>query len=1229
MSPPSTQSSARSLKTTKVTDYFTRRSSTAGSTGAPSSSQLSAPHSSQPGPSQSQPTQSKARTRAASIKGPVAAKDASTPRATSASKNATRATASGIGQIASGSKPKSDSLSTSTASKKPPAPDQEVISVSSRSSASVIFISDSVPIPPLNNTPTRHPPTAQLSGVEIVSPRKGTRVRVPTARTIDKNKTTTNMPDRLRSSSIQLLGSSQQQSPSQERGKNQSGPQMMLPSKRKHSEVVEDSPAAEDAEDGIVLLSSSPPSKHAGRRSFPISIPSSSVSRPVSLAPNDHIAHPTPLERLPNKKPRLMPPSASLPKETTEENLVNVDEEELVPGSQSDEQELTIPKDLRRDPREVQENVESWRHLAATVRTHSEPDPLPALELDGIAMDVDNDVGADSGKEDEKEGKDAPSPRAQLLSISFSSSLSPPSSRPSSPYIPNRSFSPTHASSAEVSALLRPMSLPSPTLPSYSIPTSAYATPMDFAHDLPPASSRAPSEPLHISTPPLTSPALPKTPVALDAKSKTAQIIAQIRAEAMKAVRLSSPEDEVASELAELDDSSGSENEGWFVTRSKKKNPDASSPRSMASSSKFAVSASASASTLTTPQSALESPESPTGASHNYKTRHQIPSPPGSSTTSPFAATRPTRKRRAPQRELAPLVSKQTIAKASAKGKKSMANPLDALLKEKLNADKAGSGMDALNRAENIDRVALFAPVDLNLDEDEDEDEQMEKRKWTDEEAAARAARRGAQMRIGLGGRVSGKGVDMDMDMEDEEEEEVDAEDRERLLGAKEGKAVGSILDADRLGGMKQVTLVGVRVWETVGTVEGEEGMDDVKAERMPELVLDEGTSEMPPALKLVCEAIEQGDADRTKRFIDAGLLRKVDLSQYLSILDWLCRFALAIQPTPLCHTAFNFLRYLPAPQTESRLSARFIADTLARLGMKSEMLERICDQDVTVPPRNRVADDDIFEEVLYRLVSLVTALSLNYWLRVEDTPDIVMALLLVGIDASASNEIRTDLLRALEAVCQRLPADLEDGSESIECAVATRVLAYASTLHVGTQALMLSFFVRASTQSSRIARCVARHLLTGADFSTDPYTDLPSLDALIDVLSETHGPFEATDTTDYEELSSRVDVLSVALTDIDGYVAQEGDVRRVVQVVEPEDSPRKGRERMPLELVKNRLDVLHGRIVDTRAAHLDRSRAKGALQRLAMRVHYQRNAVLNSGPRSLLDFWSLEASSN
>ena len=196
------------------------------------------------------------------------------------------------------------------------------------------------------------------------------------------------------------------------------------------------------------------------------------------------------------------------------------------------------------------------------------------------------------------------------------------------------------------------------------------------------------------------------------------------------------------------------------------------------------------------------------------------------------------------------------------------------------------------------------------------------------------------------------------------------------------------------------------------------------------------------------------------------------------------------------------------------------------------------------------------------------------------------------------------------------------------ESALAARVLEYAAAEHVGTQALLLSLFVGTCAQAARIARGVAHHILARVDFASvctsraclsvarnsrmlpsiiptittitttittaatpadsasraqDPYTALPSLDPLVDALSDTRGAFEAGEATDYDELGARVAVLGVALTGVDGYVAQELARLRETRFAALEEdggaAGGMGREPAPLELVKNRLDVLHARI--------------------------------------------------
>ncbi|KAI0314919.1 hypothetical protein OF83DRAFT_1085328 [Amylostereum chailletii] len=95
-------------------------------------------------------------------------------------------------------------------------------------------------------------------------------------------------------------------------------------------------------------------------------------------------------------------------------------------------------------------------------------------------------------------------------------------------------------------------------------------------------------------------------------------------------------------------------------------------------------------------------------------------------------------------------------------------------------------------------------------------------------------------------------------------------------------------------------------------------------------------------------------------------------------------------------------------------------------------------------------------------------------------------------------------------------------------------------------------------------------------------------------------------DSTDYNELGARVEVLSSALTDIPKYIAQEGLIRRGGALERARSTNVKG----TTDQIYDRLMTMHGRISDTRAAHLDRSRAKDVIQRLAHRIHYDKAAA-------------------
>jgi hypothetical protein len=112
------------------------------------------------------------------------------------------------------------------------------------------------------------------------------------------------------------------------------------------------------------------------------------------------------------------------------------------------------------------------------------------------------------------------------------------------------------------------------------------------------------------------------------------------------------------------------------------------------------------------------------------------------------------------------------------------------------------------------------------------------------------------------------------------------------------------------------------------------------------------------------------------------------------------------------------------------------------------------------------------------------------------------------------------------------------------------------------------------------------------------------------------------------------VNVLSVALSDVDAYVGEEQAATKKNRVSKTGEKPQ-----TDLQVVVKMLNLINGRIgmlyanclvllilidwllVDTRAAHLDRSRTKAAIQRLAYRIYYQRLWTLGRGRQCIDDF--------
>lgn len=126
------------------------------------------------------------------------------------------------------------------------------------------------------------------------------------------------------------------------------------------------------------------------------------------------------------------------------------------------------------------------------------------------------------------------------------------------------------------------------------------------------------------------------------------------------------------------------------------------------------------------------------------------------------------------------------------------ADPIKAILRERDRETRAGGGIDALNQAEGYDHGALLSNFSIEAEDPVD----TTRSRLADENAT----------------RVSSACLQID-DADpyvaaNTLEDEVQRDDRERLLGAKEGEAVGRILDADRkMGQTVALCVSGVSVF--------------------------------------------------------------------------------------------------------------------------------------------------------------------------------------------------------------------------------------------------------------------------------------------------------------------------------------------------------------------------------------------------------------------------------
>ncbi|KAK7053353.1 hypothetical protein VNI00_003979 [Paramarasmius palmivorus] len=668
------------------------------------------------------------------------------------------------------------------------------------------------------------------------------------------------------------------------------------------------------------------------------------------------------------------------------------------------------------------------------------------------------------------------------------------------------------------------------------------------------------ASPVHPLTPPMSGPESPAlSPVILDSDAKTAKIIAEIRAKAYAKIQ-SSPEDEKKIEFREeLDDSD--DDELLLNFGSIKKGKQKETEVATASTSKQTISP----------------------ANNRYNLRQ-----PGA------------RKASAPK-SISPL---QSTSAATKRNRKSSHNPLDALLKEKKKADKAGKGDDAFQRAERA--VAGRSNMRSEMDDEEDDGYLMDD-DWLGDENRARKALQDSRNKLESS---------PERDLLDDDDFDMSEDEAKRLFeDDARGKAVADMIAVDkkrREVDSKLERRVGHPLW----TVVPEDAMAlDFEPSNLNFLNLGQY-----PILRTLKAALEEQNSKRASLLLKTGAFTVALLRDNPDLVSCLCNRALGSPKDDLTQAAFYFLlgSWNGSNPQAPWLPFDTVVDLLAKLGADVRSFGW---NSKSIPRPINGAER---ESCLLRLVQLVTAAAQTRKIFAHDASDVLLALCAVSSDPSTSPVLRTEIMLAVNAVCFATGEE-HTISASQESSICSKLLTFISRLAPVNKAHVVSLFAGGSGRAMRMARWIAYSIiLKRVSVPEKEYSEIPPLDSVLSSLSPS-GPkadlFRIDPDTDYVDMRFYVDILAVALSNIPRYVAVDTRIAaeaKAIAIEKGNKSPSKGEMPTPLvQRIQMAVEEIHSKIVDTRGAHLDRSRAKAALKNLSMRVYYQRQAaVKSSGPK-------------
>ena len=244
---------------------------------------------------------------------------------------------------------------------------------------------------------------------------------------------------------------------------------------------------------------------------------------------------------------------------------------------------------------------------------------------------------------------------------------------------------------------------------------------------------------------------------------------------------------------------------------------------------------------------------------------------------------------------------------------------------------------------------------------------------------------------------------------------------------------------------------------------------------------------------------------------------------------------------------------------------------------------------------------------VLIRLIDLLTFITKLSYFEIQDLSSLVLTMLLLNMDKSMmslNTSIQECLRSSLESTISNNEEPLRDLS------ILSKILPSTFDKSLPFKVELLLTLPVGPIRLIRMRRWLAYViLLEGRIDKIDEisYLNPPNLIPLINELKNnyTDGIFTINDYSNYDNLFHNIEILSLVLTDIESYLQADKELIKYNRRNDDDVSED------CINVIINCLRKMFGRINDTRCADLNRSKAKDSIQRLEMRLYWQRSTFI------------------